>query len=140
LTLYLDTSVVVPLFVTDPFSRRAEKRMRDALPIVGVSDFCLAEFASAIANRVRRGALEERQARVAFSELDSWLAGKPQRINMTSADLAAAAGLMRRLDLPLKTGDAIHLAIVRRLGLTLATFDRQMAECARSLGIDMPAG
>lgn len=140
MTLALDTSVVVPLFVTDPLSQRAADLMRQTLPVVVVSNFGSAEFASAIANRVRRGVLEEELARVVFSEFDAWLAGKPQQINMLAADLAAAVRLMRRLDLPVKTGDAIHLAIAQRAGMELAPFDRQMAACARKLGLPVEAG
>jgi uncharacterized protein len=48
--------------------------------------------------------------------------------------IAVATTFLRRLDLPLKTPDAIHIAIAQRLGATLVTFDRQMAASARALG------
>jgi predicted nucleic acid-binding protein len=41
---------------------------------------------------------------------------------------------LRRLDLPLKTPDAIHIAIAQRVDATLVTFDWQMAAAARALG------
>ena len=53
---------------------------------------------------------------------------------MTPGDLAAATMFLRRLDLPLRTPDALHIAIAQRLGATLVTFDRQMAASAHALG------
>jgi predicted nucleic acid-binding protein len=53
---------------------------------------------------------------------------------MTPGDLAAATMFLRRLDPPLRTPDAVHIAIAQRLGTTLVTFDRQMAASARALG------
>jgi predicted nucleic acid-binding protein len=40
-----------------------------------------------------------------------------------------------RLDLTLRTPDAIHIAIARRLDATLVTFDQRMATNARALGM-----
>ena len=57
-----------------------------------------------------------------------------QRVEMTPGDLAAATVFLRRLDLPLRTPDALHIAIAQRVGAMLVTFDRQMAASARTLG------
>jgi predicted nucleic acid-binding protein len=43
--------------------------------------------------------------------------------------------MLRRLDLNLRTPDAIHIAIAQRLGAELATFDVRMAESAEALGV-----
>jgi predicted nucleic acid-binding protein len=53
---------------------------------------------------------------------------------MTSADITAAAAFLRRLDLTLRTQDALHLAIAQRVGAELLTFDRRTASAARALG------
>jgi predicted nucleic acid-binding protein len=57
-----------------------------------------------------------------------------QRTEAGTVDIATAITFLRRLDLPLKTPDAIHIAIAQRVGGTLVTFDRQMAASARALG------
>jgi predicted nucleic acid-binding protein len=41
---------------------------------------------------------------------------------------------IRRLDLPLKAPDAIHIAIAQRVNAQLATFDQQMANAAGAVG------
>ena len=53
---------------------------------------------------------------------------------MNAQDVAYATACMRRFDLPLRTPDAIHLAIARR-SATLVTFEGQMAASAEALGI-----
>jgi len=57
------------------------------------------------------------------------------QIEIIAADIARAATFLRRLDLILRTPDAIHIAIAERIGATLVTFDRQMAAAARALGM-----
>jgi hypothetical protein len=43
--------------------------------------------------------------------------------------------LLRRLDLRLRTPDAVDIAIARRIGADLLTYDEKMAICARMLGL-----
>lgn len=50
-----------------------------------------------------------------------------------------AANILRRLDLNIRTGDALNIAIAQRLEATLATFDGKMAENARALGVPVAA-
>ncbi len=53
--VYFDASVLVALLTNDPLTRRADALMRTRTPVLVVSDFAAAEFASAIARRVRMG-------------------------------------------------------------------------------------
>ena len=137
MTLYLDTSVIVPLFVTDPLNSSAEALLGTTRPLIEISDFAAAEFSSVVAARVRARQLKFSEARAAFAEFDAWVERKAETVELGRADLSAATNLVRRLDLPLRTGDAVHIAIVQRTGATLATFDRQMARAARRLGLSV---
>jgi predicted nucleic acid-binding protein len=56
---------------------------------------------------------------------------------MDSSDFAGAEGLVRRLDLTLRTPDALHIAIARRAGAALVTFDKAMATVAGALGLSV---
>jgi uncharacterized protein len=134
-SLYLDASVLVTLFVIDPSSARAEAFLSAHPEIVVVSDFGVAEFSSAVGRRVRTRDLMREGGLLAFSNLDTWLAGAAYREGITTADLEAANQILRRLDVNLRTPDAIHIAIAQRLEATLVTFDRSMAASARALGI-----
>jgi predicted nucleic acid-binding protein len=53
---------------------------------------------------------------------------------ITSATSSLRAGFLRRLNLTLRTDDALHIAIAQRVGAELLTFDRPMANAARALG------
>lgn len=134
MSLYLDTSVIVALLTIDPLTARADEfivRMREPLL---VSDLAAAEFASAIARRVRTREISADQARSDLSDFDLWSFRSAQLIEVDASDVATATAFLRRLDLALLAPDAIHIAAARRLDATLVTFDRQMADSARAIG------
>jgi predicted nucleic acid-binding protein len=103
--------------------------------IVVVSDFGVAEFSSAVGWRVRTHDLTREDGQLAFSNLDTWVARSAYRQEITTADVDTANRILRRLDVNLRTPDAIHIAIGQRSEATLVTFDRSMAASARALGI-----
>jgi predicted nucleic acid-binding protein len=134
---YLDANVLVALFVTDPLNRKADISLRKLSDVVLISDFSAAEFASVIARRARTRELDTAEARAAFSNFDEWCTRHVQRVEVESGDVANAASLLRRLDLTLRTPDAIHIAMTRRVAARLLTFDQKMAAAARSLGVPL---
>jgi predicted nucleic acid-binding protein len=132
-SLYLDASILVALFVIDPSSARAEAFLSAHPEIVVVSDFGVAEFSSAVGRRVRTRDLTQEDGQLA--NLDTWVGRSAYRGEIATADIDAANRILRRLDVNLRTPDAIHIAMSRRLDATLVTFDRSMAAGARALGI-----
>jgi predicted nucleic acid-binding protein len=137
LNLYLDSSVVVPLFLPDVFVAEATALLENAGGQVVISDFVAAEFSSVVAIRLRNKDLTPSAARLAFSGFDSWCDLYAESAKTLPSDVEDAKSFIRRLDLPLRTPDAINLAIAKRLGLELATFDKKMAASARRLGISV---
>ncbi len=137
--VYLDASVVVALLTIDPHTGRAETFLRGHAPILILSDFAAAEFVSAVARRVRTRHLTLAEARDAFAALDTWAARAAQRVETSAMDVRAADGFLRRLDLPLRTPDALNIAIAQRCEATVATFDMRMAAAARALGATVAA-
>jgi predicted nucleic acid-binding protein len=135
LKLYLDASVLVSLIVSDALSAHAETLTVRQEAGIFISDFAAVEVASAIARRVRMRTLTEQEARSALTSFDIFTAQMATRIEAVPADIKAAEAALRRLDLSLRTGDALNIAIADRLGATLATFDRKMAGAARALGV-----
>lgn len=140
MTLYLDASVLVALFTADALTARADTYLRAHRPIVVVSDFAAAELASAIARRVRMGEIADGEARSVFTTFDAWLAKVAGRADTMAGDVAVAAAYLRRLDLTLRTPDALHIAIAQRIGAGLLTFDEKMAASARALKVMVVAG
>jgi predicted nucleic acid-binding protein len=70
-----------------------------------------------------------------FSAFDMWTARATQREETMTADVRAAGAFLRRLDLSLRTADALNIAIAQRIRAALVTFDQRMAASARVLGI-----
>jgi uncharacterized protein len=139
MSVYLDASVLVALFTNDRHSNRAGAFLKTQKPVLVVSDFAAAEVASVVARRVRTTDLTADEARAAFSAFDAWTARAAQRTTTGAADVIAAAAFLRRLDLNLRTPDALHIAIAQRIGASLATFDEKMAANAGILGTPVVA-
>src|SRR5580658_368116 len=130
-TVYLDTSLLVGLFVEgDAHSRRARSFTAGDDEVMVVSDFAAAEFSSVIARLTRTSMIQQAAAREVFVSFDDWRARFTVHKEMDAGDLRAAIAMIRRLDLNLRAPDAINLAVARRLGASIATFDQGMARNA----------
>ena len=99
------------------------------------SDFAAAEFSSGIARRVRMGDISEADATSVFTTFDAWIARAAQRVSLAAGDVLTALGLVRRLDLALRTPDAVNIAIAQRCSASLFTFDAKQAAAARLVGV-----
>ena len=136
-SVYLDASVLVPIFVEEPGSTRAEAFVGRAGQVLIVSDFAAAEFASAIARRRRMREVDLPSASAIFAAFDDWSASSLRRIETTSGDISIAERMLRRLDLAIRTPDALNIAIAQRAEATLVTLDQKLAHNARTLGADV---
>jgi uncharacterized protein len=140
LSLYLDTSVLAGLFIeADVFAGRAARFFAETDETLVVSDFVAAEFASVVARVTRMNTISEIEARAIFDGFDAWRTRFAEQEDAISADIQAAATIIRHLDLNLRAPDAINLAIARRVGASLVTFDLRMAANAAALGIAVAA-
>jgi predicted nucleic acid-binding protein len=133
-SVYLDASILVALFTADSFSSRADRFLHDLTSSVVISDFAAAEFVSALAKLIRMRQINRAGAQRCLSDFDTWTRNNVQRADTVAAGVKAADTFLRRLDLPLRTPDALNIAITVRIGAKLATFDTKMASSARSLG------
>lgn len=134
MTTYLDASVVVSLFANDAHALRAKRLVSRQGDLV-FSDLTAAEFSSALAIHYRTGRAAEGDVRGAFTRFDRWCERIPLRLDVTPQDIRGAEALIRQLTLPLRTPDAIHLVVARRLDATLATFDEALALAAERCGL-----
>ena len=91
-----------------------------------------------IATCVRRGQLTAEQAQTIGSEFESFRQERLTLIEPRGPDfLQARQWLERCLHLPLRSGDALHLALAQRQQLTVVSADRALARCAESLGLPL---
>lgn len=137
MTVYLDVNVIVALFAVDTLNDKADRAMRAVHDDLVVSNLTAAEFSAVIARHVRIRDLRAGEARAAFANFDMWCGRHTRLVEIGASDVANAIALMRRLDFPLRTPDALHLAIVQRAGCTLLTFDRTLTKVARALRVSV---
>lgn len=134
---YLDTSVVVAYYVPEALSTRAQS-IYTAQSAPTISELVELEFFAALSLRLRTGDLERTQAeRVASLFLSHLDGGWYTRIHLHAGHYLAARGFIARFDLPLKSPDALHLAVSASERLSLVTADRQLARNAESLGLEV---
>lgn len=138
MTAYLDASVAVSAVLRDANSKRALAAVAGLHDRPLLSTWTQAEFASAVRGLTRKGQLPEMALPSVFKAFDAWC----RRTLVTSvldSDVLDAAEFLRDRDTSLRTPDALHLAICRRLGAELLTFDQGMIAAARSLGVSIAA-
>jgi predicted nucleic acid-binding protein len=140
--LYLDTSFLVPYFVSEESSEKVETYLRGLKgEELVVSAWTATEFVSALGLKVRTRQLDKQAASAAlaaFRELGegyfNWLAVSP-------GDFKAASAYLEKWNLGLRAGDALHLAVAKTNGVKkLLTLDERMLKAARALRIPVSTG
>ena len=137
MSVYFDASLIVSLFVKDAQTDRAESYLNRHQPTAALSDFVALEVASAVNLRVRTKQLTAPQAESVLAAFDIWRSRSADMLSLIAGDISTADNFMRRLNLPLRAPDALHIAIAQRHSLPLATFDAQMAASAQILGVTL---
>lgn len=131
----LDANVILSVHLDEAFGERVLQYVENSPGPLLASDFILAECASAVARTVRVSRITRDQALVILQDCDRWVSIALTIAPVTSEDIRAATASLRRLDLNLRTPDAVNIATAARLGAALVTFDRRMAIAARALGV-----
>jgi predicted nucleic acid-binding protein len=131
--LYLDASALVAAVTREPKTDVVLALMsRDEE--FAISEWCVTEVASALATKVRTKQIlsqDRDRARAGFEAAREQLTLLP----VAARDFRLAAGFINDAPGPLRSGDALHLAIAGHHGATVVTLDRRMAEAANALGI-----
>jgi predicted nucleic acid-binding protein len=133
--MYIDTSLLVPYYCPEPLSRAAERTIRGD-PRAAVSDLVEVEFFSALARKTRERDMSTADAtRAGERFVDHLQAGLYARLPVQRQHYEAARTWLARFTLPLRTLDALHLALADLEGLRLATADEDLSRSAKRLGI-----
>lgn len=135
MSIYLDASALVALFVNDPLSARAHNAISGLTEPLIVSDYAALEFSASMRRFARAKTLSVKDARAALQDFDAWVAAGCERAETFAADIATAGVFVRREDIALRSSDAVHVAVAHRVGARLLTFDKKLASNARRLGL-----
>ncbi|MFZ2404516.1 MAG: type II toxin-antitoxin system VapC family toxin [Methylobacter sp.] len=133
---YLDTSLIVAALVREAGTEAAKAYLtatRDEFLLA--SRWITTEFSSALALKVRTGTITETEQADILAMFRCFSATRLRLLDVESKDFDTAAGLCDRAAAPLRAGDALHLAVCKRMGARLATFDNGMATAAERHGL-----
>lgn len=132
--LYLDTAVVLTLFVAEPTSEAVERWLAEQRRPLAFSDWGLTECASALGIKLRRGELQTEAVRLLWQGVQSFATNVCEFVACAPRHQVDAQRLISRFELPLRAGDALHLAIARDAGATLVTYDKVLLDAAQAIG------
>ena len=136
MTVYLDASVLVSLFVEDSHTLAA-RRIGSQVERVTVSHWTLTEASSALGRLVRTGRLTASERSEAEQAIERWAGRRSRTVAVDQIDFIFAQTHLRATSGPLRAPDALHLAIAARGGFTLATFDAVLAAAAREIAVQV---
>lgn len=139
MTAYVESCVLLSVLLGDSGYTDSERWLiNQGDQTLWISHLVLLEVAGMIATCVWRGQLTAEQAQTIGSEFESFRQERLTLIEPRGTDfLQARQWLERCLHLPLRSGDALHLALAQRQQLTVVSAVRALARCAESLGLPL---
>jgi len=134
---YIDTSVLVAYYCPEPISETAEKLILSSKRPC-ISSLTEVELASALSRKVREKNLSLDDGNKIFNKFQSHL--EQSFYGLTAVEdrhYQTAKTWIVQFSTPLKTLDALHLAVAAEGDLTLLTADTRLDLYAKYFGIDV---
>lgn len=133
--VYIDTSVLAAYYCPEPLSRQVQDILgQQAKPALSV--LAEVEFFSAVARKVRMEELEMADGNRIIAKFQSHLdGGLFTVISVQNHHWRLARGWIGLFNTPLRTLDALHLAIASAGDLELITSDKHLYQSAEILGV-----
>lgn len=134
---YFDTSAFAKRYVAEAGSDRVDAFLAGHDDDCVISPLVTTEFESILQRLMRQRLLSGDYAAQARAHLSNDLTGAVWAMHpFETASFQRASRLLRELETPLATLDALHLACAIELGCTgLATYDQQLARAAAASGL-----
>ena len=124
----------------EPATARVQRWLGDQPPeSLLVSDWVITEFSSALALKLRTGALELEHRAAALAAFHDLLGRSLTVAAANGLHFRMAAAYVDRHELGLRAGDALHLAIAADAGAAIATLDQRQRDAALALGVPIEA-
>jgi uncharacterized protein len=134
--IYLDTSALVPFYVAEALSVSVEELFRQESDLV-LSQLVEVELVSALSRRVRMREIAQEDARSIVDRFQGDLdQGFYQRLVVEPRHYELARDWIGQFATPLRTLDALHLAIAFTAEIPLVTADDGLAAGAGMLGVE----
>lgn len=134
--VYFDTSALAKWYLNEPRSDAVEKYIQEHGP-VAISDLTVVEMRSLLARRRREKNIDATTETRVFAAFQEDVRRRFLLCHPLPGDLIeAAVNILSSLPLvPLRTLDALHLAVAKEIGTeTIVTADRVMVAGAEAMG------
>ena len=133
--IYLDTSVLGAIFFREPGAANLVARIESQRKAkLMISAWTLTEMASIGGIKQRTGAIDAETRQQAIANFQRFASGNLVTVEIDPADFRTAAVLIES-PTALRAGDALHLAIARRLGARVASLDLKLCSAIKTLGL-----
>jgi uncharacterized protein len=139
--LYIDTSALLKCYVAEKNSDKVENflasRFDGTKSCLVLSSLSTLEWHCAMRRRERAGDFDASYRLIATAAFqDRIAAGYYEMLRLENALYGKALALLEKIDSPLRSLDAMHLAIAHSAGIAeLVTADKVMAGAAKELGL-----
>jgi len=133
--LYLDTCVLLALLTPEVHSPVASAFLEQAAETLAISPWSATELHSALALKVRTGALSTTEADRVLEGFERNLAPSLLWLDLETDDFRNANACLRGWSTTLCAADALHLAIASGRGATLCSLDAPFVQAAQQLGL-----
>ena len=134
---YFDASALIKIYLSEPGSQELNRSVRGRRDLI-VSDLGVTELTSALARRLRGGALPaDKAVRLHEMVLEDLSAGFFERVLGLDSEIhRQAERLLFLTSVALRSADALHLALATAGGASsIITFDVRQREAAREVGL-----
>ena len=140
--VYLDTSFIAPLVITEATSDAVEAVVLKLKPDeLTTSLWTQIELASLVSRKVRMGELSVSDGAAVRRECERMFGESFEMLLPTPGDFTAATKFLDARRTALKAGDALHLAIAANHGARkILTLDRGFLEAGRRLNLPVSRG
>jgi uncharacterized protein len=135
--IYLDTSILAAYYCPEALSVQAEQLLRTQVR-PALSELVETELFSAVARKVREGGFTSVEARRLMTQFSAHVQnGLYTRISIEPIHFHRARDWISLLETPIRTLDALHLAIADSKNLRLVTADKTLAYAADTFGVNV---
>ena len=134
--IYVDTSVLVPMFTKEPESERVMRWYASCTDEIASAVWCVTEFASALGIKQRTGQVDAVSAQAAWQQFERFCANDLQLLPVEFSTFNHAAAMTLDASTGLRAGDSLHLAAALEIkAKSMATLDGVLAKNAKQMNL-----
>ena len=135
--VYIDTSILVAYYCPEKISDQVEKTLVETSR-PAISQLTEVELTSALARKIRERALSKEDGKAVLSIFRSHIDERSfVYLPIQPKHFSTAMNWIAEFNTPLRTLDALHLAITAQNKAPLLTADIKFAESATTLGVEV---